>query len=214
MTAADAFLAAYRRPTIVADIDGTLGFLAETFTTALNGHFGTAYVVSEMRDYRMEDVLPPEQGAWLMALFDQPVTYANVAPDFTGVAAMQALTDFHLVVASDRSADCMAVTRDWLHKWRVPYDDIALGPTAKADLCAAATEDAPVVLFDDNPEKFSLAGKYVHVYAPQRPWTPETAPDGVTVFDKWGDVLTALGVNPDVPIPAFGRTPGPGMEAA
>ncbi len=202
-----AFLQALMRPRLVFDIDGTLGFLTEAFVTALNARWGTGFVASQLTTYRVENMLPEEQANWLLEVFASPVTYANVAPDYSGIAAVQAFAraGFEVIVASDRSEDCRAVTEDWLDRWRVPHDDLRLGHGAKAALADDAGPDDPMVLFDDDPAKIALLRPGVRLYMPRRPWTPPEVPAGVTVFDQWSDVLAAHGVSPDQPIPQFSR---------
>src|SRR5579875_3827578 len=70
------------RPTLMFDIDGVLAFLTELAITALNARFGTELVVSDVPWYWIEDHLPPAQGRWLVDFFAQPITYANLAPDY------------------------------------------------------------------------------------------------------------------------------------
>ncbi len=202
-----AFLQALMRPRLVFDIDGTLGFLTEAFCTALNARWGTSFQAWQMSHYRVEDQLPPEQANWLLQVFATSVPYANVAPDYSGIAAVQAFarTGYEIIVASDRAEDCRDVTEDWLARWRVPHDAVRLGHDAKAQLAASAGPDDPLVLFDDDPEKFTLLAPGVRIYMPRRPWTPAEIPAGVTVFDEWSGVLEAFGVSSDVPIPQFSR---------
>jgi 5'(3')-deoxyribonucleotidase len=207
------------RPTLLVDIDGVLAFLTELAVTALNARFGTELVVSEVPFYWIEDHLPPDQGRWLVDLFEQPITYANLAPDYAGIAAVTALhdADYHVIVSSDRPPTARHITEQWLDKWRVPYDELVLkGPGGKESIASQHGPDDPLILFDDDPRKqLTVPRPGVELWSPQRPWTPRrVVPDGVWVFERWDDVLERLGVSPEVPIPQFSREAGPGTEPA
>lgn len=214
----DIAVKAATRPTLMFDIDGILGFLTETTVTALNAHFGSGLVVSDMDDYWLEDTLPAEQGDWLEQLFAEPVTYANVAPDYAGISAVQAVhqAGYETVVSSDRPPAARAATEAWLEKWRVPYDDLVLdGKGGKLAVARQHGPDDPLILFDDDPRKMdTIPAAGVELWTPERPWTPDPPyPDGVWVFPQWAAVLERLDVDPDVPVPQFSRTPGPGQAA-
>ncbi len=208
------------RPTLLVDIDGVLGFLTETVVTALNAHFGTQLVVSEMTDYWLEEVLPKEQSDWLVALFQKGITYANVAPDYSAIAALDACHrgGYSIIVSSDRPPETTGqVTRAWLEKWRVPHDHIELrGKGGKLAISKEYGPDRPMVLLDDDPRKMTtVARPGVEVWAPQRPWTPRPPyPAHCWVFGKWADVLHRLGLSSNVPVPQFSRDAGPATHSA
>lgn len=214
-----AFLQVAERPVIVSDIDGVIGFLTETTVTALNAHFGTSLVVSDMTSYWIEDTLPAEQSRWLTAQFARGVTYANVAPDYSAIAALTALHDagYHVIVSSDRPPDTTAAaTGAWLAKWRVPHDEVRLlGRGGKKQVLSTYGPHKPAILFDDDPAKaVTVARDGVQVWSPARPWTPKNwhRYPNYWVFPSWDAVLDRLGVDPDVPIPQFSRAAGPALQ--
>ncbi len=211
---------ALSRPELLVDIDGVLGFLTETTVTALNAHFQLDLVVSEMRDYWLEAVLPEDQSEWLVAQYQRGVTYANVAPDYSAIAALGAASraGYWIIVSSDRPpATAGAVTAAWLEKWRVPHDRIELrGKGGKLAIAESYGLERPLILIDDDPRKMeTVARPGVEVWAPQRPWTPEPPlPPHCWVFERWADALSRLGVTSLVPVPQFSRDAGPALESA
>ena len=106
-------------------------------------------------------------------------------------------------IVTDRPAVAEQFTRDWLAKWRVPFDRLVLGLRSKRRTAREATADEPMVFVDDDPRKAAqLPRENVKLYMPRRPWTPRGGVPGATVFDTWDRVLDALGVTPalaDVP---------------
>jgi len=207
------------RPSLLFDIDGVLGFLTETIVAALNAHFGLNLVVSDMRNYWIEDDLEPDQSKWLIEQFQRGVFYENVAPDYSAIAAVQALhhDGYEVIVSSDRPPE---TTRDatirWLKKWRIPYDQLVLqGRGGKVAIAAAHGPSDPLWAFDDDPRKaMTIPRPGVELWIPLRPWTPKGIGDrpGVHPFDAWTDVLKAAGVNTMVQIPQFSRSAGPASE--
>lgn len=208
-----------QRPTILSDIDGVLGFLTETIVTALDGHFGLGIVVSDMDYYWIEDTLAPDQQEWLIQQFQRGVFYANVAPDYAAIAALNAIHagGYEVIVSSDRPpATTRLVTEQWLDKWRVAHDEIILrGKGGKLSIAEEHGPGDPLILIDDDPRKMQTVPRPgVEVWAPQRPWTPKNWRDydGVWVFEQWADVLKRLGLPTDVPVPQFSRCAGPAVH--
>lgn len=211
----DAFAERATRPVLVSDIDGVLAFLTETIVTALNAHFGTSIVVSQMRDYWVEQDLPPSQRVWLEHQFQRGVFYENSAPDYSAIAALGAmhLDGYHVVVSSDRPAHTRPETDRWLANWRVAHDEAVInGPGSKKAVLAAHGPDNPAVLFDDDPSKATtIARPGVEVWSPMRPWTLKNWQryPHYWVFPDWTAVLDRLGVNAEAAIPQFSQTAGP-----
>jgi len=192
------FKAAYAaKPTLLFDIDGVLAFLAHTILTAVNARFGTSYAIDDMRRYWVESWLPPEQGDWLADRFDEPDFYATVAPDYRAVDALLQLYArvFRVVIATDRPASAADVTRAWLARYGVSFDELVVdGPGSKATVAARHDEDDPLIVFDDDPRKWlELPRPGVEVWSPRRVWTPnEAGLFNVTVFDSWPAVVRRL----------------------
>lgn len=200
----------------MCDIDGVLGFLTESAVTALNSHFGLSIVVSDMHTYWIEDTLPADQRDWLNQQFTKGVFYANVAPDYSAIAALDAMhrDGLHIIVSSDRPAQTTRqATTEWLGKWRVPFDELRLeGRGGKRKVLSAYGPARPAILIDDDPAKaLTIARPGVQVWSPTRPWTPanwQRYPN-YWVFPSWDAALERLAVDPDVPIPQFSTEAGP-----
>ena len=212
------------KPDLLFDIDGVLGMLTETIVTALNSHFGTSLVVSNMTNYWIESVISPAMSDWLTAQFEEPVLYENIAADLAGIAAVQALhaDGFKVIISSDRPANTQNATIRWLKKWNIPYDQLFInGPNSKLKVADRHNQKQPLIAFDDDPRKGDpknprcLVAPGIQVWSPERPWTPVQYGNypGVWVFKGWQDVLIKLGVDPDVPIPGFTRPAGNAVRA-
>lgn len=202
-----AFVAAATRPTIVCDIDGVLAFFAETMTTVLNAHFGLSLLASELTSYRVEDTLDQAQRDWWATQLGRGVLYSNVAPDYSGIGALNAIhaAGYHVIISSDRPTTAQTATRRWLARWRVAHDEVILaGKGGKRRVLADYGPDDPAVLIDDDPTKaITVARPGVEVWAPTRPWIPTSSYPNWWVFGSWAQVLARLGVDHDVSIPMF-----------
>ncbi len=196
-----------------------IGFLTEEIVAALDAHFGLDLVVSQMTTYWIEDNLKPDQEKWLVAQFNRPVFYSNVAPDYSAIAALDAIHKggYEIIVSSDRPTNCRDATIDWLVKWRVAYTElILLGKGGKLSIARKHGPDDPLILIDDDPKKMkTVPAPGVQVWAPQRPWTPLDWKkyEGVWVFKTWAEVLERLGLPTQVTIPQFSRWAGPAQES-
>lgn len=196
-----------------------LGFLTETIVTALNAHFGTDIIVSEMTNYWIEDDLPSDQAKWITEQFERSSLYENVAPDYSAIAALNAMHrgGYDVIVSSDRPAHTKPGTIDWLKKWRVEHDEVVLrGRGSKLSIAREHGPGDPLILFDDDPRKATFfPSPGVELWMPQRPWTPPDVDkyEGVWVFERWADVLDRLGLPTAVPIPQFSRDAGPALDA-
>ena len=189
-----------------------VGFLTEEIAAALNAHFGLTLVVSEMTNYWIEENLPtPEMGKWLADQFNRSVFYSNVAPDFTAIAALQAMHKggYELIVASDRPPHTKGATDRWLTKWNVPFDELVIkGPGGKRAVAERYGPGDPLIVVDDDPKKMTYIPRAgVELWSPARPWTPRDwrSYAGVTVFGAWTELLEYLGLPTAVPIPTFSR---------
>lgn len=200
-TPLDVFRQTFMRPAIVVDIDGTLAFCAEAMLTAVNAQFGTMYDAARLTDYWFWRSLPDRQATWLAAWLDNPWSYVNLAPDLEAIAAVVRLRDagYDITVATNRPPECEAITEDWLTRWEVPHERLFVGPGHKETLADEHGPEAPMILFDDSPAFITTIPRPgVQLNMPLRPWTPQEARDGriegVCVFEKWGSVLSAMGV--------------------
>ena len=193
-----------------------LGFFTEAIATAINAHFGLDLVVSDMDHYWIEDTLKPSQSDWLVSQFDRSVFYENVAPDYSAIAALNAIHQggYEVIVSSDRPVNTKAATTRWLKKWRIEYDEVILrGPGGKKSICDEHGPGDPIVLIDDDPRKMeTIPAPGVELWSPARPWTPGNWADyeNVWVFGSWTEVLDRLGLPTNVQIPNFSRGVDPG----
>lgn len=191
------FSNAYDRPTLVFDLDGVLAFLAESLCSALNAKFDASYQAHALTVYRLEDVIPRVQADWLVTQFGQPQLYANSAPDLHAIDvvcdAQQA--GYVVRIASDRRvAPLEGVTREWLSRWGVAYDDLhLLGPGGKVAFMQQFNRRKPAVLIDDDPVKqVTIPKPGVQVWTPIRPWTPDVSRPGVWRFADWNTLRQRL----------------------
>jgi hypothetical protein len=194
-----AFLASFRRPHIICDMDDTLAWTRQELVTALNARFSEHYRADDCTtDWR--NSLPPTQSDWLTLFFSDDTTYANVAPDQLAIVAINTLVDsgFDVTIGSDRPASSASATKEWLEQWKVKYSDLALnGPGSKNDYAKSYGTEAPCIVVDDDARKWlTIARAGVSIWSPKRPWTPvnwQNYPN-VWVFTDWDQVLMRLGV--------------------
>lgn len=181
-------------PALYVDIDGVLAFQPEGSILAVNGRFGTAYLVAEATSYPWAATLPQAQRDWLAA--NMPVICANLAPDTIAVKVVCKAVNagYQVTVCTERGAALAAVTKAWLAYWQVPADNIAVVEHGgKGPLIAAGSGSA--ILIDDSPANEAIAGPGVQVWVPPRPWTPQgDPPPGVWRFTGWPDVKKKLGL--------------------
>lgn len=209
----EAFVQALSRPLIVFDIDGVVAIFAEAALGAVNAHYGSSFTTQDMRGYWFQDNLPPEWKDWVEGLFKRPEFYANIAPDYAAIAALQALSraGYVLCCATDRPAESRSVTQDWLGKWGVPHDGLIMqGHDTKKNVAALHNPADPMLLIDDDPSKIEVVKPGVDLAVPLRPWTPpDIGSDQITVFDNWSVLLNKLGVKGNVPVPQLHHAPAP-----
>lgn len=184
-------------PHLFCDVDGVLAFQPEGSILAVNGRFGTSYLVAEVTAYPFWDSLPANQAAWLHA--NHPVIAANLAPDTTAIRALQkaAGAGYGVTICTERPPELEGLTRAWLAYWGVPGATEAqvVGPGGKEPLIASYGPGNEAVLIDDSPANESLARPGVQVWAPARPWTPDDDPPaGVWRFPDWRAVKKQLGL--------------------
>lgn len=194
------------RPSLMFDIDGTLGFLFPVVVAAVNAHFGLDLVASEITTYNLSGILQPDQAAWVEEQFANPNLYTNCAPDFRGIGAVQALhkADYEIVIATDRPEGLEDITEKWLKRWDVPYDQLMVGWGKKEAWCAKHGPKDPAVLFDDSPAKaMTIPRPGMRLFVPLRSYTPAVDFNraNVVVFREWSEALVALGVPPTVLLP-------------
>jgi hypothetical protein len=171
-----------------------LAFQPEGSILAVNGKFGTSYLVAEATPYPWSATLPAEQQAWLTA--NLPVICANLAPDTIAIRVVRKAVEagYQVTVITERDPSLAQITAAWLAYWQVPHDFLAFpGPGGKGERIAAGGGDA--ILIDDSPANEAIAGNGVQVWVPPRPWTPEGDPTpGVWRFGDWRDVKKRLGL--------------------
>ena len=200
------------RPTVCVDVDGVLAFFIEAALAALNAEFGTEYRPDAMHHYWFESWLDdPAQVKWINEQFSRPIFYVNLAPDFGGIAALNALRrgGVPIRIVTDRPTETEDVTREWLERWRVPFDGIDIGPGSKRRVARSASVEQPLVFIDDDPRKAAqLPRPGVELLMPRRPWTPKSGVPNAIVFDTWSRVLARFGVEPDITdVPQLARRP-------
>ncbi len=171
-----------------------LAFQPEGSILAVNGRFGTSYLVAEASTYPWRATLPAEQQAWLKA--NEPVIAANLAPDTIAIRVVRKAVKagYQVTVITERDPSLEAVTAAWLKYWRIPCGALAVvGPGGKGPLIATGQGDA--ILIDDSPANEAIAANGVQVWVPPRPWTPQgDPPPGVWRFGDWRDVKKKLGL--------------------
>ena len=180
--------------TVITDIDGVLAFLFEATLSCLNATFGTALTPSAQVHYHVQSYLPKDQADWLDAQLRTPDFFVNIAPDYAALAAINALhrSGFQIVVATGRPPITLDVTRDWLDRWKVPFDVLHIGPDAKKLAISQTSGLTP--FFEDDPNNVvELSPSNAVFWIPRRAFTPKSVPHG-TVFDTWDEPLGSLEV--------------------
>lgn len=182
-------------PHLFFDIDGVLAFQPEGLILAVNGRFGTGYLLAEARTYPFYATLPAAMQRWAVA--NRPIVAANLAPDTRAirVLAKAVKAGYPVTVCTERPPELAGVTRAWLAYWAVPgaADAQVTGPGGKDPLLASYGEGNPALLVDDAPKNEALARPGVEVWVPPRPWTPDgKPPGGVTRFADWREVKKKL----------------------
>lgn len=190
---ARAFLAQVSRPRVVCDIDGTLAERDLCACCALNARFGTSYTYEEITAPGSRWIDDDDAREWYKERRHDPVFLSNLAPYQDAQWALWSLRQggYHVTVSSDREAELEDVSRAWLDQWGIGYDEVQVGDGAKATLASAASPAAPVVFFDDNPERaVDLPGPGRTVYLLDRPWN-RGVPDGngVKRVRTWPEIL-------------------------
>jgi uncharacterized HAD superfamily protein len=182
-------------PRLYFDIDGVLAFQPEGSILAVNGRFGTSYLLAEATAYPWAATLPEQQRDWLTA--NLPVIAANLAPDTLAVKVIGKArkAGYQVTIATERDPSLTAITRAWLIYWGIGYDALeVVGPGNKAAFLASRG-GGDAILIDDAPKFEAIAGDGLQVWVPPRPWTPHgDAPKGVWRFSKWRDVKKKLGL--------------------
>jgi len=181
-------------PALYFDIDGVLAFQPEGSVLAVNGRFGTSYLVAEATTYPWAATIPQVQQDWLEA--SKAVVCANLAPDTIAIATVRKAVKagYPVTVITERDPSLAKLTAAWLAYFQVPYDNLALpGKGMKGERIAAGGGKA--ILIDDSPANEPIASSDVQVWVPPRPWTPAgDPPAGVWRFSSWRDVRKKLGL--------------------
>ena len=191
-----AFTAAKERPTMLIDIDGTIGFSIPSLVASLNARFGVDLLVTDWTRYNFQTSLTPEQSEWVNRQHLSKTFHLNLTPDWHGIDAVNTLftAGFYVVIATNRDPVLTGVTETWLDQWGVKRSLTLVGPTTKVDYCKAHPNTVAV---DDDPAKIALLPPLgVPLWMPRRAYTPswaESAKD-VHVFDDWATVLASVGV--------------------
>jgi uncharacterized HAD superfamily protein len=192
----DVFVKSASKPTVLCDVDNTLAWTQNQLLAMLNAVFGTNLKLSEITVYHFEANLPLEQSTWLKQQYLRSITFANVAPDFHAIDAINTIHDrgYQVVIGTSRDSKLQGVTKQWLDEWGVKYDDLRVGTTAKQDY--ARTNSNLVAIDDDPSAALDLANLGAEVLVPDRTYTPEWCKSSniknVQVFNDWNTVLTRL----------------------
>lgn len=187
---------------VVCDIDNTIAQFTPAMVTAVNVQFGSTYTVGDFTKYPFKYVLTKKQWQWFRHdLKYSPEFLMSLAPYTDAIAALGVMqTAGHkIIIATDRNHPDRITppTKRWLDTNNVPYDEfISLGDETKMTLAAqyhASGEEA--LLFDDDPRKIQFwPSAKTPLWMPRRPYTPDTVPANVTVFETWNTPLAALGL--------------------
>ncbi len=181
-------------PLLSVDLDGVLAHLTEVSLAVVNSHFGTDFTSDQIRHYWLSEAIGVEPAAYLDTWFKSGSHYADLPADPVGVAVVrQAKREGREVwIASDRPADALPFSAQWLRRHGVPYDRLLMRPGIKDEI---AKSERHVVFLDDDPFKAQdLIGPTTELVLIRRPWTNIAERDGLRIVDTWGQVCDALGV--------------------
>ena len=140
--------------TFSLDVDGLIAdFLAGAFKhIAANG--GGSYSAKDVTAWRMTSVLASDADRTLFLQFvDAPESYGDLPlmPGAKeGVLALKA-TGARIVIASHAPLGALPYRQAWLDRQGIPYDDILVSPTAKADCLEKYGSEGSMVFIDDDP---------------------------------------------------------------
>src|SRR6185437_3626376 len=190
------FAAALALPVLIVDIDDTIAFSSESAMTAINAAFDTGYKASDVAGAQWDMILDRTQRQWLSVQMSKSDIYENIAPNYHAidVIGFAKRIGYHVHITSARDPSLTPVTNDWLDRWNVPRDGLALvGRGRKIDWVRGRYgPDNPAVLIDDKPQQWLAAGPGISVWTPHLPKTPSHPPPGVWIFDDWELVRAAL----------------------
>lgn len=181
--------ATYNRPLILCDIDGTLAAYRHGLIQGINSKFKLNMDVEDM-PYHGQGLVNKK---WLKKWHKNEINALNLAPCSGACEGLSKLFDagFSVTIASLRNPTLKEVTRLWLTRNNVRYDQLVMnGSQSKLDVILST--EGNIVWFDDLPENWQYASQRIHIYCPKQPYTPTDIPDNVTVFDRWDQIIDQL----------------------
>jgi hypothetical protein len=116
---------------------------------------------------------------------ESPAFYIPFAPDYRAVSTVARLyaAGYYMVIITDRPGSMLDVTRTWLAKTGIVYDELVIGKEIKDQVAGQY----------GNPRKMLLARQGVDVWVPRHAWTPMDLGLPFTfVFDDWSEVTGRL----------------------
>jgi uncharacterized HAD superfamily protein len=196
LTAADpvrAFMTEISRPRIVCDIDGTLAERDLAALVAINSKFDTAFRYRDMTATQGDWIEDKDIRKWYAKHHHDPIFLLDLPPYDEAIWALWSLHSggYHVTIASDREADLLPLSTDWLDEHGVQYDAVRVGDGEKLALAQGASPQEPVVFIDDNPARAEdLPRPGVTVYLLDRPWNQGVRESpGVVRVKEWKDLL-------------------------
>ncbi|HWW87038.1 MAG TPA: hypothetical protein VNZ26_25755, partial [Vicinamibacterales bacterium] len=158
LTAADpvrAFMTEISRPRIVCDIDGTLAERDLAALVAINSKFDTAFRYRDMTATQGDWIEDKDIRKWYAKHHHDPIFLLDLPPYDEAIWALWSLHSggYHVTIASDREADLLPLSTDWLDEHGVQYDAVRVGDGEKLALAQGASPQEPVVFIDDNPAR-------------------------------------------------------------
>jgi hypothetical protein len=192
------FTAAMARPTVVSDIDGIIADWVSAACEAVNGHFGTGY--TPMVWWSWAGPFSAEERDWLTTeRHADSAFWMSLSPFGEMVDTLHELAalGYRLVLSSEMPAEQRAARTAWLEWHDVPYNELYLiGTGGKVALCSQSSDEYPVTLIDDNPQRWVDCALYpgVEILCPRRTYTPEIASErNVALYDHPTEIVGLIG---------------------
>lgn len=181
----------YKRITIVSDIDGTIGDTMSAYSLALKLVYNSDILPRNWTSYKY-----PDGTDKLKEIMHDPALLLRLSPfyDIINVLNWAYEIGHVVIIATDREPSLKKITKQWLDYAGVKYHDLRVGKGNKESLCRVHNTDNPMLLIDDNSEKWvSCNVQGTTILSPRRPYTPDNSfHNNVIVYDNALELISYI----------------------